>query len=242
MKFLRLNFNARVILAGLIALAVLGFWSCGDGGEKITLRVVHFGGSDFPATFNKATEKWRAGHPNVKIMLEYIPWGNYTDKILTELGGGSSADAGWIENSQAAALVPRGALLPLNDFLAKDKTVDIRDYWPAIVERYTMDGKIYCLPSDVAPVACVYYNKGLFDLQDLPYPKDDWDWDDMLAVAKKLTLTNPDGSTRQYGFFTTDWGDFVYSAGGRMVDNVKYPTRCTLNTPEALRGLQFFFR
>ena len=229
-----------VILAAVL-LAAGGFFSCGSDAGKTVLRVVHFGGSDFPDTFNRATAKWRAQNPNVKIMLEYVPWGNYTDKILTEVAGGSSPDAGWIENSQAASLVPRGALLPLNDFLEKDKSVSLRDYWPAIVDRYTYDGKTYCLPSDVAPIACVYYNKNLFQTADLPYPKDDWDWNDLVSIAKKLTIKNPDGTVKQYGFFTTDWGNFVYSAGGRMVDNVKKPAHCVLNSPEAVAGLEFFF-
>jgi ABC-type glycerol-3-phosphate transport system substrate-binding protein len=185
-------------------------------------------------------EEFRKNHPDVAVNIEFIPWGQYTDKILTEFVGGQPADVAWIENSHACRLIPKGALLPLNEFLEKDKTISIKDYWPAIVDRYTIDGKIYCIPNDVAPCALVYYNKNLFDKAGVEYPKDDWDWNEFVETAKKLTVIS-NGKVIQYGFYTTHWNNFVLSAGGQEVDNVKKPRKCLLNTPEALKGVQFYF-
>ena len=108
-----------------------------------------------------------------------------------------------------------------------------------MVDRYTVNGKVLGIPRDTAPMACVYYNKKLFDEAGLPYPTDDWDWNDLLAKAQKLTKVDKDGKVIQYGFYSDMWPNFVLSDGGKIVDDVKHPTKCLLNSPESMEGLQF---
>jgi multiple sugar transport system substrate-binding protein len=85
----------------------------------------------------------------------------------------------------------------------------------------------------------VYYNKKLFNEVGISYPTDDWDWNQFLDKAEKLTKIG-EGRVTQYGFYGWAWQNFVYSNGGKMVDNVENPTRFTLNESRALEGLQFY--
>ena len=64
------------------------------------------------------------------------------------------------------------------------------------------------LPKDTAPFACVYYNKDLFDAAGLPYPKDDWDWDEFLNVAQQLTQRDAQGKITQWGFLYMGMDEF----------------------------------
>jgi multiple sugar transport system substrate-binding protein len=96
------------------------------------------------------------------------------------------------------------------------------------------------LPRDVAPVCVVFYNKDMFDAAGLPYPKNDWNWNDLVRYGKEMTKKNSDGSST-FGF-TDDWSiwdTFVLSNGGKYVDDIKNPTRCLLDSPEAVGGLRF---
>ncbi|MCX5656786.1 MAG: sugar ABC transporter substrate-binding protein [Candidatus Omnitrophica bacterium] len=91
-----------------------------------------------------------------------------------------------------------------------------------------------------APYACVYYNKKLFDTKGVSYPTDDWTWSDLLEKAKALTQFDEQGRVVQYGFYTWAWQNFIYSNGGSLVDSVTKPTRCLMDSPRALEGLEFY--
>jgi ABC-type glycerol-3-phosphate transport system substrate-binding protein len=80
----------------------------------------------------------------------------------------------------------------------------------------------------------------LFDEANVAYPTDDWDVNDLLDKAKKLTKVDGDGRIIQYGFYAWAWMNFVYSFGGSLVDNVKDPAECTLNAKNSIDGLQFY--
>jgi multiple sugar transport system substrate-binding protein len=44
------------------------------------------------------------------------------------------------------------------------------------------------------------YNKDLFDKAGIPYPNNNWKWEDLRNAAKKLTKNNNgDGKTYQWG-------------------------------------------
>jgi len=134
----------------------------------------------------------------------------------------------------------KNVLLDLNDYVKDDPEFNPKAFYPEIVNRFTVGGKLYAIPRDTAPFACVYYNKKLFDASGVPYPKDGWDMNDMLDKARKLTKVDREGRVLQYGFYAWAWQNFVYAFGGSLADNVKNPTRCTLDRKESLDGLQFY--
>jgi len=221
--------------------------SCGSkrdsetGRQQTIIRVAHFGGIHSTRIFDEIIPAWDKAHPHISVKLERTVGTQYLTKLLTGFASGSAPDVAWVENHHMPALFGKGALLPLNDFVASDPAIDVDEYWPEEIERFTVDGKLFALPNDTAPVACIYYNKALFDKAGLSYPSDDWEWPEFLACARKLTLRDEAGHVSQYGFIGWSWQSWVYSRGGRMVDTVQAPRRCVLNSPEAIAGLRFFF-
>ncbi|NOZ20094.1 MAG: sugar ABC transporter substrate-binding protein [Planctomycetes bacterium] len=221
--------------------------SCGvqrdteTGLRQTTIRVAHFGGIHSTEIFDEIVGEWDTQHPHITVKLERTVGSQYLTKLLTGYASGSAPDVCWVENHHMPALFGKGALMPLNDFIASDPAIDIKEYWPEEIERFTVNGKLFALPNDTAPVACIYYNKSAFDKAGLPYPQDDWDWNAFLHAAKKLTLRDEEGHVTQYGFAGWAWQSWVYSRGGRMVDDVQNPRKCVLDSPEAIAGLEFFF-
>ena len=97
------------------------------------------------------------------------------------------------------------------------------------------------LPRNIAPIVCVYYNKDLFDKAKIDYPTDDWTWEDMRRIAKKLTKRDANGIALQLGF-ADDWNiaeQWIMSGGGRFVDDYFNPTRVTVAEPAAMSGVMF---
>jgi len=75
----------------------------------------------------------------------------------------------------------------------------------------------------------------------LPYPKNDWDYLQFLKTAQKLTQKDAQGKTTQFGF-VDDWTMYeawIYNFGGGLADNIYKPTRCAVDSPQAIAGVQF---
>ncbi len=136
--------------------------------------------------------------------------------------------------------LPKILFLDLNPYIDNDPDFNLEAYFPDVVRRFTRDGKVLGIPRDTAPFACVYYNKRLFDAAGIEYPTDDWNWDDMLEKAQALTEAGAPGKPAQYGFYCPFYENFVYSAGGSVVDDVNNPTKCTIDSKKSVEGLKFF--
>lgn len=111
-----------------------------------------------------------------------------------------------------------------------------------MTRRFTYQGKLRVLPRDIAPIACVYYNKSLFDAAKLPYPKDDWTWGQLRRDALALTHRGPDAHATQLGF-ADDWNltdAWILAGGGGHVDDYSHPSRFSFADKKALDGI--FFR
>lgn len=184
--------------------------------------------------------EWEKKHQGIKIRIEHTNYSNYLSKILTQLAAGAAPDVICTEVDMFVQLQSKDVFEPLNSYLERDPEISKLAFFEPVMKRFTVNDEVYVLPRDTAPFACVFYNKQLFDEASLPYPKDNWTMDDLLEMAKKLTKTDSNGKITQYGFYSWAWMNFVYGAGGQLVDNVDQPTRCLLDLPESIKGLEFY--
>jgi len=240
---MKANKLSTYLIVSLVAfsLAVLG---CGKMQEEegVTRIKVAFWGS--PEEINIIThsiQDWQAEHPDIKIVFQHTPYSGYDSKILTRIAGGAAPDVIATEVDYFVTFATKRVLEDLNPYLEADQEdFSINDFFPSILDRFTVGDALYAIPRDVAPFACVFFNKKLFDDAGLPYPKDNWTWDDMLRSARALTKTDENGRIVQYGFYGWAWQNFIYGNGGAMVDDVKNPTKTLLDDPKSVEGLQFY--
>ncbi len=237
----RLAFNfLTIFFLSLMALLIFSGTACGPRQEKPTIKIAIWGGTDEIEMINNIVGEWQKRHPEVKARVEHTPGGSYTNKLLIRIAGGTAPDVMFVEVNIFVSFWAMDAFLDLKPFIENDPDFSLDDFFPTVVERFTRDGKIYCIPRDTAPFACVYYNKNLFDEAGVPYPTDEWDWYDLLDKAQKLTKRSADGKITQYGFYGWTWHNFVYANGGAIVDDVENPTRFVMDEREAVEGLQFY--
>ena len=229
-----------------VLLTIFVLASCGSptqNNEKGPTEVkVSFWG--IPEEINIITDAladWQVAHPEIKIVFEHTPYTGYISKILTRIAGGAAPDIIATEVDYFVTFASKGVLEDLTPYADADaKGFDKKDFFPQIIDRFTYKGKLLAVPRDIAPFACVFYNKKLFDAADLPYPTDDWTWSDMLRLSRELTKKDATGRVTQYGFYTWAWQNFVYGNGGGLVDDVKSPKKTMLNDTHSIAGLQFF--
>ncbi|MEI8167628.1 MAG: extracellular solute-binding protein, partial [Chloroflexales bacterium] len=113
--------------------------------------------------------------------------------------------------------------------------------WPALLESATYNSKVYGLPRDIS-VDVLYYNKAIFDEVGQPYPTDTWTWDDLRAAAQKLSIIEANGRVKRYGLALEGgkWALWVNQNKGRILDDLRNPTKCTLTEPAAAAAFSFF--
>lgn len=228
----------------LLAVAFLFMAGCSPSSPtaSIVLKCTDWGDASESKILNQSTREFEQAHPGVQVEMDHIPYAEYITKLLTEFSGGSAPDVMGINAEQLPSFASKGILLDLNPYIAKDPEIHLADFYPEVVAHYTVDGTLTALPKDIAPVAVIYYNKKMFDEAGLPYPKSDWDYRQFLFDAQQLTRKDAAGRILRYGFadeWGAAWDDWVYDFGGTLVDDQAHPTRCTLDSPQAIAGVGF---
>ncbi len=233
----------RVGLVVCLVAVCAGGCSIRRPGNQTVLTVAVRGG---PADV-QAAEDLRASfereHPRIKVRLEHIPDKQYYAKLLTMLAGNSGPDVFGLTNGTILPHVAKGTLLDVAPLMKRDGGLDKADFFPKALAAYRFGDKLYGMPNNFHAFA-LYYNKTLFDKAGVPYPNADWDWDDLLSAARKLTRDNDgDGRIDQYGIVFDSWlgavAPWIWQNGGSIFDNESDPKRCTLDSPECVEALQF---
>ena len=208
--------------------------------SAVEIKVAFWGSPEEIDIVTQSMAGWQKAHSNISVRFEHTPYTGYDSKILTRIAGGAAPDVIAAEVNYFVTFATRDVFLSLNPLIKDDKNFFLDDFFVPIIDRFTVNGQVLALPRDVAPFACVFYNKDLFDQAGLPYPTDDWTWEDMLGMAKKLTKRDASGRIVQYGFYGWAWQNFIYGNGGGLVDDVKSPTKTILDDPKSIEGLQFY--
>lgn len=204
----------------------------GDSGEGLT---PHF----------KIIEMFEAANPDIQVQLEPVGSGDYYARILTQIAAGDPPDLLQIGDDAVPMFVDKGAFLPLDDFIASEQyPLDTSIYLPGVMEPGKWNGVQYLLPKDFSPLA-IYYNKKLFDAAGAPYPQEGWTWDDLLATAQQLTLTDASGNVTQWGIqlpgpWTTGFEYWVAAAGGSLVSEDGANFVGYMDSPTVQRAVQFY--
>jgi len=241
------NFSQTFFILTLVfAVFISGCGGSQTSDGKTAVKVAFWGSPEEIDIITHSISEWQQTHPSIKIVFEHTPYSGYDSKILTRIAGGAAPDIIATEVDYFVTFATKGVLENLTPYLEKEtaqtgsEAYSAGDFFPAIRDRFTVNGGLYAIPRDVAPFACVFYNKKLFDDAGLAYPKDDWTWEDMLRMARAMTKTDASGRTVQYGFYGWAWQNFIYGNGGALVDDVKNPQKTRLDDPRSIEGLQYY--
>ncbi len=215
----------------------------GSAGETgpVTLTWAMWGSPAEVETHQKVADAFMESHPDIKIEIVSEPWNDYFTKMQTLWASG---DPSAIPDVLFLWPTPRyaaeGVLENLDPYI-QEAGYNLDDYWPALLESAMYDGSIYGFPRDIS-VDVLYYNKDLFDAAGVDYPDETWTWDTFLQAADALTIVEDSGRVAQYalGMEGGKWQLWVGQNGGSILDDMRNPSKCTLDEPAAIEGLQFF--
>jgi multiple sugar transport system substrate-binding protein len=227
---------ARALSCAL--LACLGLAGCGggDGGSGVTLQL--FGDAEELAVYRKLVAAYERKTGRQVELIEVADRDAHVQKLTTSFAGGDPPDVFLVNYRNYAGFADRGVLEPVGPRLEASGKLARAEFYPQPLEAFTFDGRLQCMPQNVSSLV-VYYNRDRFRAAGLADPASDWTFAELTTAAR--ALTDP---PRVYGLGVEPSlvraAPFVWSAGGELVDDAARPTRFTLETPEALQGLQNF--
>lgn len=184
-------------------------------------------------------------HPGVVVQQQSAGTGQaeYRERILTSIVAGRPPDVFLLDNIDVPAFTRRGVTLDLAPYLGR-VGVDLSRFDSTVLGIFRSGPAVYALPKGYTPMVVVY-NKTLFDRAGLPYPTDDWTWDDFLRVAKALTRdTDGDGKIDQWGAAYDRrvflWIPWVWSGGGDVLCPDGTRASGCLDSPATIEAIRWF--
>ena len=241
MKKLNRSIWTLVLLVVLAGVLTWGLTGCAKQTSGVRIKISSWGDLQENQILVNMVAAFEKKNPTIKVDLQRIPFSEYVTKLLTQVAAGMAPDVIFVEVGNFTDLFLRDALESLNPFIQADQ-YNLSVYYPEVVDRFTVSGQTYVIPRDTAPICVIYYNKKAFDEAKIPYPTDDWDWAQFLAVCQKLVKKDAAGKVTRWAFID-DWtmiDPWIYSAGARWVDDVKKPTKWTLaDDNRFVQGIQF---
>ena len=209
--------QVRITHALLAAFALLTPLACApsDAPGTIVLHVANWGGAKEGTEDDKRVEdiyrEFERQNPDVRIQEESVPQ-DYVAKMALAYVAKAQPDIMMLDLSSSALFINCGVVSDVSPLMQADKSFRQEDFFPNVFAAATRGDKVYAIPLDFTPMV-MYYNKRMFDQAGVPYPKDDWDFAEFQALARKLTIKD-----KQYGFafknWPAGWVMWLWNAGG----------------------------
>jgi len=233
--FLRTSdFGLRTILLVLLIAALLA--GCSTRGADAGKTVVAYTRWGDPAELESTREliaQFMKENPDIVVRVDVVAWRQYWQKMATAVVTGTAQDVWLVSPAHFEPYVAAGHVLDLTPFIKADPTFDIKNYFPNNFEDfcYTGEGndlrnapvgvgRLYAFPRDYN-CNIMFYNRDHFDAAGVPYPTEDWTWDDLEKAAEKLTIDfDGDGFIDQWGTSPLSVSYLAPTIGGEFVDPI----------------------
>ncbi|WP_136054326.1 extracellular solute-binding protein [Microbacterium sp. K24] len=211
--------TGAVLLASTLVLAGCGSGFAGDDAastdsegltssdDALTVLIGSSGDAETEAV-QAALDAW-SEESGTEVSLQVAS--DLGQELSQGFAAGEPADLFYLSTDQIAGFASNGSLQAYGDQLSNKD-----DFYPSLVENFTIDDTFYCAPKDFSTLALVINTQMWTDagLTDADLPKT---WDDLAAVAK--TLTTADHVGLAFGAEYQRIGTFMAQAGGGLVSD-----------------------
>ena len=208
----------------------------GEPSEPVTITW-SFWGDEWEVTVNeRMVRAFERDNPGIRVRTEHHPWSEYFSWLRDQWRAGRSPDVMFL--NYLPSYVPLGELEPIDQFAARETTA-LTDIYPALLNSFRVNGRLYGLPRD-NDTKVIYYNRAHFAEAGIPLPRAGWTWDDLRQAAMALTQRN--GGADRYGFgFEPEywWLIWLWQNGGNVLDDPQNPRSVLLNSPSNVAALSF---
>jgi multiple sugar transport system substrate-binding protein len=197
--------------------------------------------ADIPA-WEKLQQLFQDKNPNFTINVTTVadPNANYYPKLQTSIAGGTPPHVASFQGWEWQTYADKDLLAPIDELVSRD---GFGFLYPGdakgIEDTTARNGKRYLIPLQLGTMV-MFYIKKPFDEAGIPYPTDDWTYEEFLEIAKKLTKTT--GDVKQFGIqangsWFRDIG-WIRGSGEQEFDSIIDPKKAQFNQPKIVDIVQ----
>lgn len=162
-------------------------------------------------------------YPNIHVKLEILSYNDYWQKMPIAIAGGAGPDIYVMTRANFDAYAYAGQALDFSEDLPQYPQLQesLAGMLPEVVDSYKFHGRQMGIPISVESTGIIF-NKTLFEKAGVQLPsevEDTWTWDDLRAMAQKLTVREGD-ETIQYGYYVPvnrmPTLEYIWAAGAEL--------------------------
>jgi multiple sugar transport system substrate-binding protein len=249
----------RVIGSSSLALAGAALAACGSASSTaapgaqsqgpVTIDVLTRSG----VTAQTGHSQWYANAakttftPQTNITVNLIDADpDVTTKLTVMASAGTSPDGSWFatlaDGSGGREQAIKGIFKPLDEYVKKDPKFDVKPYFKALIDLFTVNGKLFALTlMGHYGTNVLYYNRQKTGAAGVTIPADgNWTVDEFVAGGQKLVNKGNDAWAFWPDLAAAEFGAFwVRQFGGELLDEAG--KKCLIDTPEARAGLEWVY-
>jgi N,N'-diacetylchitobiose transport system substrate-binding protein len=226
-------------IAAVAALSLTALAACGSSDDNTaasgptTIDVWLMKGSVSDDFLKRFTDDFAAKHTDIKANVQIQEWNGIGPKIIAALASKDAPDVIEVGNTQVAQYSASGGVKDLTD-----KKADLKgdDWIEGLAGPGNYEGKQFGIPYYAAN-RVVLYRKDLFTAAGITTPpktRDEW----LADTAKVNTGGNQGIYLPGQNFYVLS--GFIWDEGGDLAVKDGDSWKGTLETPEALKGMDFY--
>ncbi len=217
-----------------VLIVLFAFAGCTTHSEDESKTIIAYTRWGDPAELDSTKEliaQFMEENPDIIVRVDVVSWQQYWQKMATAVVTGTAQDVWLMSSSYIEQYAAAGHVLDLMPFIEKEPSFKDDDYFPRAFDNFTYtgtgrdmrnvpfrQGALYGFTRDYN-CSLLYYNKDHFDAAGVPYPTNDWTWEDMALAAQKLTIDfDNDGIIDQWGCGGGTWSTFSAAMGAQLID------------------------
>jgi multiple sugar transport system substrate-binding protein len=195
---------------------------------------------EWAKVMDRVAKRFMELNPDIKVQVESSGWADYWQRVQVQIAGGEGMDVMWMSGAYFVNLWEKGAILELTPYVQRDNF----DYELYIKqEEFFPEGKVWTMPYTGWGGQLITFNMNAFDEAGIPYPTNDWTWDDWRDAAVKLTKREGDKVVQWGQWIQTGaeygWLRYLRCNGGNWINQEK--TKTTLDDPKCIEAIQWIY-
>ena len=180
---------------------------------------------------------------NEGVQIEYVSGvmkDDYIEWLSEQILQGTAPDIFFLPQENVCEFAEAGALKDLTGMLEKDADFDSTHYYTSALQSGVYNGELYALPYECAP-RLMFVNKTILEQEGIAMPKEDWTFEDLYAICKKVTKdTDENGIPDQFGITGYTVEDAFY--GNDVVLFNERGTECYFTGDKVEKAIRFLER
>lgn len=180
---------------------------------------------------------------NEGVQIEYVSGvmkDDYIEWLSEQILQGTAPDIFFLPQENVCEFAEAGALKDLTGMLEKDADFDSTCYYTSALQSGVYNGELYALPYECAP-RLMFVNKTILEQEGIAMPKEDWTFEDLYAICKKVTKdTDENGIPDQFGITGYTVEDAFY--GNDVVLFNERGTECYFTGDKVEKAIRFLER